>query len=171
MTAYNGENNAHVRYMAFSKKADEEGYGEVASLFRAAAAAEKVHFERHAEIIESLAGKPAVNIETPDVKSTKENLDRALKGESYERDTMYPEFLKQAEQEMIPEAADAFEDARAAEAVHAQLYENAIASLESMKAEKKDLYVCPKCGNIVETITDPNCEICNTETIKFMKVN
>ena len=34
--AYNGESNASAKYAAFAKKADEEGYGQVASLFRAA---------------------------------------------------------------------------------------------------------------------------------------
>ena len=41
--AYNGESNAHARYLAFAEKADQEQFGEVASLFRAAAKAEETH--------------------------------------------------------------------------------------------------------------------------------
>src|ERR1019366_4174424 len=90
---FNGESNAHARYLAFAEKADQEGYGEVASLFRAAAKAEKVHSANHAVVIKEMGGTAQAKIETPVVKSTKENLEAAIKGESYERDTMYPEFL------------------------------------------------------------------------------
>ena len=96
---FNGESNAHSRYLAFAEKADQEGYGEVASLFRAAAKAEEVHAANHAAVIKKMGGTPEAKIETPVVKSTKENLEAAIKGESYERDTMYPEFLKQARAE------------------------------------------------------------------------
>ena len=57
-TAFNGESNASARYLAFAKKADEEGYGEVASLFRAAAKAEEIHARNHAEVIEKLGSTP-----------------------------------------------------------------------------------------------------------------
>ena len=92
---FNGESNAHSRYLAFAEKAGQEGYGEVASLFRAAAKAEEVHAANHAAVIKKMGGTAQAKIETPVVKSTKENLEAAIKGESYERDTMYPEFLKQ----------------------------------------------------------------------------
>lgn len=85
-TAYNGESNAHARYLAFAAKADQEGCGEVASLFRAAAKAEKVHAAKHSEVIKKLGGTPTAKIETPVVGSTKENLEAAVNGESYERD-------------------------------------------------------------------------------------
>src|ERR1035441_8687898 len=55
-TAFNGESNAHVRYVAFADKADKEGYGEVASLFRAAAKAEEVHAANHAAVIKKMGG-------------------------------------------------------------------------------------------------------------------
>src|SRR5271166_4113130 len=95
-TAFNGESNAHARYLAFAVKADQEGYGEVASLFRAAARAEEIHAANHAAVIKELGGVPQAKIEKPDVKTTRDNLQAAIKGETYERDTMYPEFLKQA---------------------------------------------------------------------------
>lgn len=169
MAAYNGESNAHARYLAFAKKANEEGYDAAAGLFRAAAMAEKVHYERHAEVIKKLGGTPKAAIETPVIKGTKENLESALAGETYEKDVMYPAFLKQAEKEKIRDAIDAFEDAGAAEGAHAALYAKMLKNLAFSKNLVKDFYVCPVCGNVVDAITTKLCPICLTDTQKFKK--
>lgn len=171
MAAYNGESNANARYLAFAVKADEEGYGKVASLFRAAARAEQVHFEHHAAVIKELGGTPAANIETPVVKTTKENLEEALKGETYETNVMYPEFLARAEKDKIANAIDAFEDAKAAEAVHAAWYKKALANMKAWKGSKTEFYVCPKCGNVVDVIPGLACPICMEDTKKFIPVS
>src|SRR5512140_22677 len=89
-TAFNGESNARARYLAFAVQADQEGHGPVASLFRAAARAEQIHAANHAAVIKKLGAEPVANIETPVVKSTRENLAAAIEGEVYERDVMYP---------------------------------------------------------------------------------
>lgn len=99
MAAYNGESNARVRYLAFAQKADAEGYGQAASLFRAAARAEQIHLRHHAELIKQLGGIPAAEIEKVDVGITKGNLESAVKGETSEKDTMCPEFKAQAEKD------------------------------------------------------------------------
>ena len=169
MVAYNGESNAHARYLAFSGKAHEEGYDAVADLFKAASMAEQVHFKRHAEVIKKLGGTPKAVIETPDVKSTKENLEAAVKGETYESKEMYPAFLKQAKKEKIKDAIDAFEDAGAAEGVHAGLFAKMLKNLDLSKNLSKDFYVCPLCGNIMDTLNRSLCPICMTPTKKFMK--
>jgi rubrerythrin len=106
--AFNGETNANTRYLAFAQKADEEGYGKVASLFRATARAEQVHFERQAKLIKELGAVPAASVETPVVKSTPENLEIAMKGEIYESTVMYPEFLAKAEKDHNKGAVDVF---------------------------------------------------------------
>jgi rubrerythrin len=83
--ALNGERNAAARYAAFAEKADQEGYGAVASLFRAAAAAEDVHGNNHQEAIQRLGGSLDIKTETPPVvQSTAENLQTAISGESHE---------------------------------------------------------------------------------------
>lgn len=171
MDAYNGESNANARYLAFAKKADEEGYGKAASLFRAAARAEQVHFEWHARIIKSMGSTPEAIIETPVVNSTKENVESAYKGETYENKVMYPEFLAQAQKAGNKEAVDAFEDAEAAEGVHAALYKKVLDNMEAWKGVKKDFYVCPLCGNVVDKLPAAVCPICATETRKFMMVS
>jgi len=171
MAAFDGESNANARYLAFAVKADEEGYGKVASLFRAAARAEQVHYEHHAAVIIELGGTPEAKIETPDVKSTKENLEAALKGETYETTVMYPEFLAKAEKDKIKNAVDAFEDAQAAEAVHAAWYKKALNNMDAWKGPKMDFYVCPKCGNVVDVIPGLACPICMEDTKKFIPVS
>lgn len=94
--AFNGERNANARYLAFAQKADEEGYGEVASMFRAAAKDEEIHANNHAAVIRQLGAEPVAHLEHARVRSTDENLKAAIEGEKYERDVMYPEFIEAA---------------------------------------------------------------------------
>jgi rubrerythrin len=143
--AFNGESNAHARYLAFSEKADEEGYAGAASLFRAAARAEEIHAANHATVIKKSGGVPDAKVEPPTVKSTRENLAAAIKGETYERDEMYPAFIRQARSDGASEAVRTFSFALTAEAEHAKLYADTLANLESMTASRV-FYVCPTCG-------------------------
>ncbi|MGE5178611.1 MAG: rubrerythrin family protein, partial [Bacteroidota bacterium] len=102
--AYQGESDAEARYLAFAEKADQEKQGAAASLFRAAARAEGFHAKNHAAVIRKLGGEPVEATHQIDVKSTKENLAAAVKGESYERDVMYPEFIEKAKAEKQKDA-------------------------------------------------------------------
>jgi len=168
--AYNGESNAHVRYLAFAKKADQEGYGKVASLFRAAARAEEIHRDHHAKVIKKMGATPTNKIETPVVKSTSENLQEAIKGESYERDTMYPEFIKQAERENNKDAVRTLKFARNAEEGHAKYYTEALNNLTAWKGGTKTFYVCPECGLTVAVIDFKNCPECGEPQNLFLKI-
>lgn len=171
LAAYNGESNARPRYLAFAKKADAEGYAKAASLFRAAARAEEIHASNHAAVITELGGTPKADIKSPDVKATAENLDAAVKDETYERDTMYPEFLKQAREDNLKQAIRTFNLAKSAEAERARLCSEARAELASWKAPSKEFYVCPVCGF---TTTDPGfekCPSCFTPREKFEMVS
>jgi rubrerythrin len=171
-TAFNGESNAHARYLAFAKKADVEGYGEVASLFRAAARAEEIHANNHAVVIKKLGGKPEAKIETPDVKTTKENLEAAIKGETYERDTMYPQFLKQAREVRNTDAIQTFNYAKTAEAEHAKLYTTALNNLAKSKGTKaKNFYICGVCGYTVEKVDFAKCPSCFSPKEKYETVS
>jgi rubrerythrin len=170
-SAYNGESNAHARYLAFAKQADSEGYGEVASLFRAAARAEKIHATNHAAVIQELGTTPLAKIEEPIVKSTRENLEAAIKGETYERDTMYPDFLKQARSDRKTAALRSLNLAKTAEAEHARLYASALANLDRLKGTKEiAYYVCPTCGFTVRETNFAKCPSCFTAKQTFEKV-
>ncbi len=169
--AFDGESNAHARYLLFAAKAEEEGFGKVASLFRAAARAEQIHASNHASVIKQLGATPTADIKTADVRSTKENLLAALAGESYERDTMYPEFLALARKENNKDALRTFNFAKSAEAEHAKLYQEALDNLESWKGDKMDFYVCAVCGNTVKSVGFEKCPVCFTSADKYEKVS
>jgi rubrerythrin len=168
--AYNGESNAKVRYEAFATKADEEGYKGVASLFRAAAASEGIHLQSHAEAIRSLSAEPMADIKGPEVKSTRENLEAALKGETFEMETMYPEFVKQADAEKNSKAARSFKGAVAAEKEHAKFFKDALGNLESWKAEQKTFLVCTVCGFTSANLALKQCPVCTAPRSKFLEI-
>ena len=171
LSAYAGEINAHNYYLAFAKKADEEGYGQVASLFRAVAAAEQVHVDHYAAAIKSLGGTPKAYIGTPVVKSTKENLEWALSLEDYQSTVLYLGFAKQAEKDKIKMATNSFKGAEASEAAHSRLFKKALSNLQAWKGQKKDFFVCEVCGNVVEDKAPTVCPICGATKDKFITVN
>lgn len=170
-TAFNGESNAHARYLVFASKADQEGYGEVASLFRAAAKAEEVHARNHAEEIKKLGGTPQAKIETPVVKSTKENLEIAIKGEIYERDYMYPDFRKQAWDLGNRDVVRMFNYARNAEGQHAKLFMEAYNNLDNMRGKSRTYYVCIVCGYTTGDLDFTKCHSCFSPKEKFEEVS
>lgn len=166
--AFNGESNANAKYTAFAAKADEEGYKSVAALFRAAALAEGIHAKKHAANIKKLGAEPKADIGKPEVKSTKENLEAALAGETYEKDTMYPAFIKVAEAEKNKGAVKSFKGAMAAEAEHAKFYKQALGEMDAWKAAGKEFYVCQVCG--FTGTPDPKvvkCPVCAAPKEKF----
>ncbi len=169
-TAYNGESNAHARYLVFAQKADQEGYAQAAALFRAAARAEQIHAANHAAVIKKLGGTPEAKIETTAPKSTKQNLEAAVKGETYERDVMYPEFLKQARADKNTEAIQTFNFAKSAEAEHAKLYSGAAADPEKMKAKGIKYEVCTVCGYTVPKVDFSKCPSCFSPKEKYESV-
>jgi rubrerythrin len=171
-TAFNGESNAHARYQAFALKADQEGYGAVASLFRAAAKAEEIHAANHAAVIRSLGGAPHASIDTPDVKSTRENLEAAIKGESYERDVMYPNFIRVARGQHLTDAVVTFRQAQTAEAEHAKLFKSALGQLDELRGStSRAYYVCSVCGYTVRQVDFDNCPSCLSPKSVYQQVS
>jgi rubrerythrin len=171
MAAYDGESNARVRYQAFAKQADAEGYGAVASLFRAAARAEGIHANNHAEVIRQMGGTPRAEVKPPQVKTTAENLKAAIAGEEYERDVMYPKFLALAKAENNGAAVETLEYAGQAEGTHARLYTEALNNLSQWKAPARKFYVCTVCGYTVSEITFKKCPSCKSPKEKYEAVS
>lgn len=168
--AYNGETNAREKYLAFAVKATEENYLQAARLFRAAAKAEEVHAAHHAKVIEAMGAKPTAEILKPEVKTTRENLETALKGETYERDVMYPAFIKKAEEEKLADAATTFKNALAAEGEHAKFYDEAGKNLENWKEATLGFFVCPVCGETTTDKEQANCPVCGTAQAQFVTI-
>jgi rubrerythrin len=169
--AFNGESNAHAGYLAFAQQADKEGFGKAASLFRAAAKAEEIHARNHADVIKKMGGTPEAKIEVPVVASTKENLGAAIKGETYERDVMYPAFLKVARADRNKDAIQTFNYAKTAEAEHAKLYAEALANLPQMKGAGQEYYVCTVCGYTTTKVDFSKCPSCFSPKHKYDKVS
>jgi len=159
MAAFAGESRANRTYLAFAKKADEEGLHQVAKLFRAAAEAETVHALNHFRI----AGKVGMTIS---------NLDEAINGETYEFKQMYPGFIEVAKKEKNKQAEWSFDIANKVEEIHAGLY---VKALEAVKAGKEvpkvDYYVCKVCGNTVEKAAPDKCLICGAPKTQFIKID
>jgi len=169
-TAFNGESNANARYLEFAKRADKDGYPSIASLFRAAARAEEVHAGNHARVLRKLGVEPKKAIEPVAVKSTRENLEAAVKGESYERDTMYPDFLKVARTEANSDAIETFNLAKAAEAEHARLYGEALTKIDTLKGKTAKYYVCTVCGFTTTKIDFEKCPVCFNPKEKYIAI-
>ncbi len=170
--AFNGESNAHAKYLAYSKKADEEGYLKVAALFRAAAYAEEVHLNNHAKVIKDMGATPTAEIKLPEIKSTEQNLADAIKGETYEQTVMYPGFLEQAEAEQNIGAVETFSFAQAAEAEHAKLYQKALNNLNSWKVADAGFSVCPTCGYTVEGKPEfAKCPVCGKSAEEYKLIS
>lgn len=173
--AFNGESNAAAKYAAYAKKADEEGYGDVASLFRAASRAEQIHSENHATVIRGLGAEPVANVVLPEIHTTMENLKSAVAGESFERDTMYPAYMQVARRDRNRDALRTFNYAQAAETKHAQYYTEAGEALIEFKDSKGVLwYVCPTCGETLpasEWAKLSKCPVCFTQTSTFEAIS
>jgi rubrerythrin len=169
-TAFEGESNAHAKYLLFAERADEEGYRGVASLFRAAARAEEVHAQNHGRVIRALGAEPVAVIHEPEVGATAENLAAAISGESYERDTMYPEFLARAKAGKQKDAFRSFNFAKTAEAEHATLYAAALADLEAWKTVR-EFFVCSTCGYTTTDLDFAKCISCFDPKEKYELVS
>jgi rubrerythrin len=170
-TAFNGETNANHKYLAFAKKADEEGFGEVASLFRAAAKAEEIHAASHARVIRKLGAEPKAEILPAEVKSTRENLEVAIAGEVYERDVMYPEFIDEAKTAGNSDALRTFRFAIKAEAEHARFYTEALNNLPKLRGKSKQYFVCLVCGYTTENLNFLRCLVCGEPKEKYAAVS
>ncbi len=168
--AFKGETTASAKYNAYAQKARDEGHEKIALLFEAASKAENIHAGNHKAVIKQMGGNiPEVKPEFT-VKSTRENLQDAISGESYEVSTMYPAFLKEASGESANLAMISFNYAYQTEKKHKAFYEEALKALEGNNentlADK--FYVCPTCGNTYEGSAPERCGISMTSSDKFL---
>ena len=171
--AFKGESTASAKYAAYSKKAEAEGFHEIAMLFMAASKSEKIHATNHKAVLgESDQKVPEIKPEFT-VKSTKENLQDAITGEGYEVKTMYPEFMTNANTAKNQLALVSLNYAYKTEQKHKVFYEKALAALEgkTVKSLPAVYFVCPVCGNTYDTTPPSRCGISMTGSEKFVKVD
>jgi rubrerythrin len=153
--AFVGESQARNRYTFYAKVAKKEGYEQIAAIFLETAEQEKVHAKRLFEHIQELKKSEeniVIKAEAPTVyKTTAENLQAAIDGETYEFETMYPEFAKIAEEENFPEIAKRLKSIAKAEKHHKERYENLLKELKAGTVFKKDgevTWICRECGYV-----------------------
>jgi len=155
--AFAGESQANRKYLAFAKKAERDGYPQVAKLFRAAAHAETIHAHAH------LRGLKAIG-------DTRANLESAIAGETHEFERMYPPMIETAKAEGNKAAEMSFTYANKVERTHAQLYKKALEQLEQMPAT--DYHVCEVCGHTHEGCAPPEkCPVCGANANAFTRID
>jgi len=168
-SAYKGEKTAVAKYEAYSKKAEEEGYHNIALLYNAVSAAENIHAINHKAVIED-AGS-TVPIITPEfiVKTTKENLNEDINGEANEAKKTYPEFLKTAEIADNQIAYLSLTYAMKTELKHKFFFEQALGDINSntLNSLPSKYFVCPACGNTYTT-APRHCDFSLTDRDKFI---
>ena len=156
--AFAGESQANRKYLAFAKKADSDGFPQVAKLFRAAAAAETVHAHAH---LRAMGG----------IRETAVNLQEAAEGEGYEFRSMYPPFIEEAQKEGNRVAEISFTFANAVEEIHYGLYHEALESVKNGNdLPGKNIFVCEVCGNTVYDEAPDKCPVCNAPKAQFTEI-
>ncbi len=155
--AFAGESQANRKYLAFALKAEQEGFPQVARLFRAAAEAETVHAHNHLRV---LGG----------IKTTQQNLQEAIAGETHEFKEMYPEMIETARSEGNKEAERTFHFANEVEKIHARLYQDLLDRLGKAE-ENYPYYVCPVCGYTAEREAPDTCPVCGAKGKIFRKID
>ena len=153
--AFAVESQTNRKYLAFAKKAEKEGFKQIAKLFRAIADAETVHALSHLKIM-------------GEVKNTEYNLKEAIAAETYEFESMYPKMIEQAKKDNNLLAIRTFEFANAVKKIHIQLFKKALKHLKSSISEI-DYYVCAICGYTCEKNPPEKCPICNRQYFKRIK--
>jgi rubrerythrin len=155
--AFAGESQANRKYLAFAKKADTEGFPQIAKLFRAAATAETIHAHAHLRVMKGIGDTAA-------------NLEAAIEGEGFEFKEMYPKFIEDAKAEDNKAALMSFENAMAVEQIHHDLYSKALDTLKGgSDLPAATIFVCKVCGNTVEEVPD-ECPICHAAKAAFEEV-
>lgn len=155
--AYAGESMAFMKYNIWADKAEAEGKGNVARLFRAVAAAEKVHATNHWKVLGN-------------VLDTAANLQHAIEGENYEIEEMYPAFKAVAELQGEKGAVRSTHWALETEKVHSKMYGKALDAVKSGNdAELGDVYICPVCGYTMEDEAPDICPVCKAKSTTFKK--
>lgn len=169
-----GETTASKRYESFAQMAREEGYYNIAVLFDAASEAEGIHASNHKKVLEGLGESMEDFTPEFEVRTTLENLQAAIDGESYEVASMYPQFIIEAKAEKVEKAEKSFTWALDTEKKHNNFYSKALNALnEATESNLPDGYsVCPVCGNTYDMARlDDKCAFCQTDKEKFISFN
>lgn len=152
--AYTGEAKAALRLKVYAEKADQEGYAQMAKLFRVIAFSEEIHGSRALKLLR-------------EVKSTEENLAASFESETHVADVAYDQFIKQAEVESNKAAVLHFSQSRDVEDIHAKLYKEAMNHF--MEERETVYYVCKVCGYVADGVLPDMCPVCSAKKDQFVE--
>jgi rubrerythrin len=169
--AFKGESTASAKYAAFAAQAKKEGLSAIGTMFEATSKAEQIHAANHQTVLGKMGQKTDPVKPEFAVKTTKENLQDAISGETYEMTTMYPGFIATAKDEDVAAASKSFRWAMDTEKKHQLMYQNALNGLNAKKNTFPKVYwVCPKCGNTYDVEKpEASCAFCSTKSQTFIR--
>lgn len=146
--AFTGESQAAEKYLVFGEQAEEEGYPNVARLFRAISFAETRHARNHLRVMKG-------------VGATADNLQAAFAGESFEIDEMYPAYDEIAKLQGNAQASRSIRYAIKAEMDHKRMYADAREEVVGGKdIADEPVSVCLVCGHTVIGDLPDKCPVC-----------
>ncbi len=151
--AYTGESKASLRLKVFAEKADQEGYPQLAKLFRVISFSEELH------------GKRALRL-MREIKSTEENLAESFESETRVAGIAYDNFIKYAEEVGDRAASVYFSQSRDVEEIHAKLYKEAMDHV--LEERQTTYYVCDVCGYVSDGILPEECPVCGAKKDRFV---
>lgn len=164
LKAFAGESQAKNKYTFFAKKAQVEGYEQIAGIFHETALQEEMHAKRFFTFLEGGIVEITASYSAGIVLETEYNLQEAAEGEYDEWHTLYPHFQQIALDEGFKSVAMAFKHIIEVEKMHEDRY------LKLLKNMREDLifsrpepvgWYCRKCGYIHTGTTAPlNCPAC-----------
>lgn len=151
--AYTGESKALLRLKVYAEKADQEGYPQLAKLFRVISFSEELHGKRALRLLK-------------EIKSTEENLAASFESETRVAEVAYDEFIKRAEASGDRPASLYFSQSRDVEEIHAKLYKEAMDHV--MEERDTTYYVCDICGYVSDGVLPDICPICAAKKERFV---
>ncbi len=171
MKAFAGESQARSRYTFYAEVAEQEGYLQIANLFRETADNERAHAFGFFSLLDG--GMPEFTAAYPagPVHKTAVNLLAAAEGELMEWGTLYPDFADVAEAEGFKKAAAVFRKVSSAERYHELRFRKLLTSVEAGMVFRKDepvLWKCLECGYVHEGEEAPKvCPLCGKPIAYF----
>jgi rubrerythrin len=151
--AYAGEAKAALRLKVYAQKAEDEGYTQMAKLFRVIAFSEEIHGARALRVLR-------------EIKGTEENLAASFESEKKVAEVAYDQFVKLAEETGNKEAALHFSQSKDVEETHAKLYKEAMAHF--MEERETTYYVCKVCGYVADGVLPDECPVCGAKKEQFV---
>ena len=151
--AYAGESKAALRLKVYAQKAEDEGYTQMARLFRVISFSEEIHGARALRVLK-------------EIKSTEENLAASFESEQKVAEVAYDQFVKLAEEEGNKEASLLFSQSKDVEETHAKLYKEAMAHF--MEERETTYYVCKVCGYVADGVLPDECPVCGAKAKMFV---